>query len=274
MAFLSLLSVLVAGLLLFILGLFLLTLYLCVFVILPGYIIYGVIKLIMWIIEKCKGNVEHKDRIQSKLNLSFLEQKYKQMVNESISIEDFNKYLKNEIHIHYNDDYSYCKHIFEAKIDSINNESSNRSISAWHILIAVLAALLCTNWFGLHLTLLFVAVGIFVFYLLYTISIKHQEDNSGIRYSLYKHIIKFCDEKKRQSSDDVIIDMTSEMKEEKEAQEQVQTKPCSRDVENKINDDVPLQTKKEIQDSNCEDLELNEKTSNISVEDIKENDEK
>ena len=166
-----------------------------VFVLLPGYIIYACAKFIIWLIEKGKGNVERKDRIKSKLNLSFLEQKYKQMMNEEIPVEKFNRYLRNEIHIHYNDNYKHCKHVFEDKMDAINNGTNKEGLSVWHILAAVLAALLAMNWFGMHLTLLLVAIGIFIFYALYAFSANSRENNSCIRYSMYKHIVQYCMEK-------------------------------------------------------------------------------
>lgn len=192
----SLLSVLFIGFVLFLIGLFLLILYLAVFVLLPGYVVFAIVKLIMWIIERHNGNVEKLQKAQSKLNLPFLEQKYKQMVNEEISIEEFNKYVKNEIHIHYNDNYEYCKHIFEAKMDMVDkNETQKNSNWLPYVIIAALAVLLSFNWFGPKITLLFAAIGVFLFYLLYAMSTKNREDNSAIRYSMYKHIVKFCGEK-------------------------------------------------------------------------------
>lgn len=207
----SLISVFFTGLIILLIGILLLALYIGVFVLLPGYVIYACAKLVMWLIERAKGKVERNDKVKSKLNLSFLEQKYKQMINEEISIEAFNKYLKNEIHIHYNDNYDYCKKIFEAKMDTVNStQSSKKGLNVWHILVAVLAAILAMNWLGLYLTMLCIAIGVFVFYLIYAVSLRNKENNSGIRYSLYKHIVKFCSEKtmKNVTAEEEIVQMS------------------------------------------------------------------
>lgn len=257
MAFLSLLSILAAGLMLFIIGLFLLVLYLCVFVLLPGYIIYGLIKLIMLIVEKCKGNVQHREQVQSKLNLSFLEQKYKQMINEEISIDAFNKYLKNEIHIHYADNYEYCQHIFEAKMDMVGkNETPKTSRWVPYVVIISLAMLLIFNLFGPKMTLLFAAIGVFLFYLSYTLSSKNKEGDSAIRYSMYKHIAKFCSDKIRP----IVVEIDKEIDVEAaiaDAVEQVTAKSIDKQTEPDMTD-VPVQLEMEIVEMHSEDEANNE----------------
>jgi ABC-type multidrug transport system fused ATPase/permease subunit len=220
----SLIGVLFTGLILFLIGIFLLALYIGVFVLLPGYVIYACAKLIMWLIEKGKGKVERNDRVKSKLNLSFLEQKYKQMMNEEIQPEKFNKYLQNEIHIHYNDNYNQCQKVFEDKMNAINQGTEKSGLSIWHILAAVLVTLLLMNWFGMHLTLLLVAIGIFIFYALYAFSANSRESNSCIRYSMYKHIVQYCIEKTTPIVvEDSIVQMTIDdiMPEDNQAEQKI-----------------------------------------------------